>query len=129
MFRNFKPVTPISFGFGALLIIIFSVFFITIDRIQSLSFLVNELYEHPLEVSNAVMKIEGAMLRINKITERMVLTGTVNELEKDVAAINKYDKVIDEDFTLVVERFLGEKKYPGPLSRGFRHGERFGWRL
>ncbi len=110
MFSNFKPVTPISFGFGALLIIIFSVFFITIDRIQSLSFLVNELYEHPLEVSNAVMKIEGAMLRINKITERMVLTGTVNELEKDVAAINKYDKVIDEDFTLVVERFLGEKK-------------------
>ncbi|MBF0158633.1 MAG: GHKL domain-containing protein [Magnetococcales bacterium] len=69
------------------------------------------LYTHPFAVSNATLRIQLSLLRIHHLLTETILLDQKNLLPNDLRdEIEQEEQAILEDFSLIQERFLGDKE-------------------
>jgi methyl-accepting chemotaxis protein len=72
--------------------------------------LLNKMYRHPFAVSNAVLRIDGNIAQIHlALMEMRELDGGAGAQEY-VTELQQFSGAVEQDFALVKERFLGDKK-------------------
>ncbi|MCP4109973.1 MAG: HAMP domain-containing protein [Desulfobacteraceae bacterium] len=109
MLKKINIGTRLWIGFILILFLFTFVSLYIVSQMGSLSNLTNMMYRHPLTVSNAVLRIDGNIVRIHRSMKDVALSKSDAEIHEAVQLVNKYEEDIYKDFELVSERFLGEK--------------------
>jgi PAS domain S-box-containing protein len=88
-----------------------------INRMELLSNEVSLIYNHPLAVGNAALRIKVDTYKIHRDMKDVVLTRDQSEIDRLYAAVDEHEACVLRDFKIVSERFLGEReKYQAALG-------------
>lgn len=110
MLRNMRLGIRLGMAFGVVLFLLLTVGVFAINEMNVLSKLNRDLYLHPFTVSNAVLRIEGNVLKTHRIMHHVLLKPNESSLEDKLKTANELEKKILRDFKIVEKRFLGEKR-------------------
>ncbi|MBF8276200.1 MAG: response regulator [Candidatus Brocadiaceae bacterium] len=110
MFKNMHVGVRIGTVVGFLLFLSISVSLFIINRMNALSNLTEMLYEHPFTVTRAVLTTNANIVRMHRSVRDIVLALSHTEIAKDSGLIDSYEKEVYKDFTVIDNRFLGDKK-------------------
>ena len=105
-----KVGTKLAFGFGILTLILLVITLIAITNMVKLSGFTQNLFHHPMAVTNGVLSAEGNIINIRSSMKDLALANTPEEIEKAVASVNVYEKAFYEDMKTVQVGFLGPKE-------------------
>ncbi|MCP4348962.1 MAG: HAMP domain-containing protein [Desulfobacterales bacterium] len=83
---------------------------VAIINMNSLADLTEKLYNHPFTVSNAALRIDSNIIKINRSMKDVALAKDKNSIEVAVAKIEEREKEVYKDFEIVTKRFLGNKE-------------------
>lgn len=97
----------ISFFLIFLVFIIFSL--ISIRYIQYVGKLTKDLYDHPLQVSNAALNANLGVIRMHRSMKDVILSQNEIELDNVIDDVNLQEQLVFEEFTVIREQILGEK--------------------
>ena len=110
MLGNMRLGIRLGAAFGVLLVLLLLVGVFAISEMNVLSRLNRDLYRHPFTVSNAVLRIERNVLKIKQILHHVILQPSANRVDDSLREIDRLEKNILQDFKIIEDRFLGEKK-------------------
>lgn len=122
-FSNFSIKTRLFIGFAIIIALNFVSILLSIRQINVIRNDLENIYMHPLAVSNAVREINGNINAIHRTMKDIVLSESINELNKEVARVNKYDKKIQDAFRIVHERFLGNMQDVNQAHKSYNDWE------
>ena len=97
----------ISFIITILLILFEGLF--SINKMVELSDLTQDLYGHPLSVTNSTKTIQTNIISMHRYMKDVVLSKNKEELEKAINHVNNSEKIVYKEFANVFERYLGNK--------------------
>ncbi|MBF0549670.1 MAG: MCP four helix bundle domain-containing protein [Deltaproteobacteria bacterium] len=95
------------FGFIILAMVAFG--FFTISEMKKLSDQTDKLYKHPFTVTNAALRMDANLLRIDSRLGDVPVAQTKEELDAIAGELDQYEKLVVKDLGLIGERFLGDK--------------------
>ncbi len=107
--KNLKFSTRLIIGFSIIIFFSLIIAALAFIQIQIISTNVQEIYDHPLVVSNSVKEIEINVNAIHRSMKDVVLSENIEELNKYVEIVNNYDSLVQQSFKIVEERYLGSK--------------------
>ena len=119
LFLNFKIGTRLSLSFGIIIVLVLFTIIFILNRMNKISEDINELYEHPFTVSQALLSAEINMHMMHKHMKDVALSQNTEELEVAIQDVKghamKVDRYLNEakaqylgdpkDFDLVIEKF------------------------
>ncbi|RJR17632.1 MAG: PAS domain S-box protein [Nitrospiraceae bacterium] len=100
----------LSIGFALLFIFLFALTLFSINAMNKLSEQTTALYKHPLAVSNAALRIETNILKINHVFKNIISANTLSEIERESSSLYLIEKEVIEDFGIIDKFFLGERE-------------------
>jgi PAS domain S-box-containing protein len=110
MISHMRLGTRIGIGFGVLISLLVLVGLWCLHEINVLYGLNQKLYRHPFTVSNAVLRIENNIVKMQRNMKDLVLAGTPEDIRRYAFEIEKLELEALQDFTIIRERFLGDPK-------------------
>jgi len=117
--QNIKIGYRLGWCFTMIIFFIIIISSIAIDKMRLLSDITLKLYQHPYTVSTAVLRIEGNIMRIQRSMKDIMLFEDAAKINETSSLIALYETKIYEDFDIVSERFLGDKKKVEDLRNMF----------
>ena len=69
-----------------------------------------DFYEHPFVVSNAVLEIESDIVKIHRSMKDVTLAENDEEIEEALLAVDAYEEEVYANIDIVYEQYLGEKE-------------------
>lgn len=124
MLRGTKIGIRLLIGFALIFVICISTTFFASTRLKLLSENTLELYEHPLTVSNAALRISANITRLYRTMKDIVAASNLSQVSEEVQMVDKYEREIFKDFELIDERFLGDRVLYEKASGFFDQSER-----
>lgn len=109
MFKKMKVGTGLAVSFGIVITLFMIIGIFSINRMNVLSNLTEKLYMHPYAVSTSVLHVDGAIIAMHRSMKDVVLAKTVSDIEKSAQTVDKYEEEVLQKFSIVEERFLGDK--------------------
>jgi two-component system cell cycle sensor histidine kinase/response regulator CckA len=109
MFSRMRLGTRIGIGFGVLMALLVIVGLWCLHQINDLYEINQSLYRHPFTVSNAVLRIENNVVKIQRNLKDIVLTDDPESVKRYTLEIDNLERESFQDFKIISERFLGEK--------------------
>ena len=97
-------------GFSLIVLLLTSITFFGINRMALLSTQTNLIYDHPLTVSNAVLRINGNIIKMHRSMKDVALAQDKDSIEEAYEIVSMHEKDILEDFRIIDKQFLGEKE-------------------
>ena len=88
----------------------------SVDRVADLT---EELYEHPLVVSTAVLRIDGNVIDMHRAMKDIVLSDSQEAVNRYRTIVSQTEDDILADFKLVEEKFLGNSEEVRAAKRTF----------
>lgn len=116
---NMKIGRRLSIGFGIVILITVFVGLFSLLKLQTLAELTENIYEHPLVVSNAVRDIRANINAMHRSMKDVALAETVEKIDTASAAVVMYEQQVYKDFKTVFEQFLGDKRDVDHAYRSF----------
>lgn len=116
---NLKIGFRLAMAFGLLVLLLISLGVYCSYQIDSIAELTSELYQHPMTVSNATRDIRANCLEIRSTMKDVALAQTaaqVSEAHEKTMRIHEETMAL---FSLVEERFLGEKFHVQEVKKAF----------
>lgn len=110
MLGNLKIGYRLTIGFGVLIALLFSLTFFSIKLMEELSLQTEMMYKHPLTVSNAALRIEINIAKIHRSMKDVALSNSLEDIENYSILVDDLERRVYEDFEIINERFLGDKK-------------------
>lgn len=98
------------FAFLANIALLVVVGYVSIDKLKTLSDLNEELYEHPFVVSNATKTIQTNVVSMHRYMKDVASAESAADIEKAKELVDANQKIIFEEFALIFEKYLGDKK-------------------
>jgi diguanylate cyclase (GGDEF)-like protein len=112
MFQNINIGSRLGIGLILIFFILISLTLFGINRMNLLSSQTEQMYNHPLTVSNAVLRINANIIKIHRSMKDVALAQDLTSIEESVHIVDELEKDIYKDFEIINLRFLGEmKKY------------------
>jgi methyl-accepting chemotaxis protein len=108
LLSNTKLAVRLGVGFGVMLALLGVVGFFAVTRMNQLSNLNRQLYEHPFAVQRAVLAIDGNVIRMHRAMKDVALSRNEADFTSAVATVDELEKKTYDEFKIVEERFLGE---------------------
>jgi PAS domain S-box-containing protein len=108
LLSNTKLAVRLGVGFGVMLALLGAVGFFAVTRMNQLSNLNRQLYEHPFAVQRAVLAIDGNVIRMHRAMKDVALSRNEADFTSAVATVDELEKKTYDEFKIVEERFLGE---------------------
>jgi len=110
LLRKLSTAHRLMFGFGSLVLIgTISIGTISIFKMFELSSLTEQLYRHPFTVSTSVLRIDANTVRLED-TLKDVPKSKPEKKSELLEQVSQYQQSILEDFEIVQQQFLGDKK-------------------
>ncbi|MBI9105247.1 MAG: response regulator [Spirochaetales bacterium] len=108
----------LNFSFFLIVILIFGgVFLFQITKISSVF---RDFYEHPYAVSNTVREIETDIIRMHRAMKDLALSETQTDILRYSILIDKLEEAVLDDFSIVYDRYLGDKTEVDEALDAFR---------
>jgi len=107
----------LSLGFGVVILFIIAIGTFSLNRMEVLADLTLKLYNHPFQVSNAVLEVDRNIVSIHRSMKDVVLANNRAEMEAAIEQVSACEKKVYESFEVIAERFLGDSgMYEEPLE-------------
>lgn len=100
----------VSFGFIVMILLVTLFSFMALLESKKHAELINKIYQHPFSVSIAVLEANANIISMHRYMKDVVLASSDSELETAVALVEAYEQKVLNNFTLIQERFLGDKE-------------------
>ncbi len=107
---NLRIITRLAIGFGLILVVFTGLAIWAIVEMQSLASLTEKLYRHPLTVSNAVLEADADIIAMHRGMKDVALASSPAAIDAAVRKVDDFEREIIDGFTLIEERFLGDKR-------------------
>jgi PAS domain S-box-containing protein len=115
--KNLKIGSRLFIGFSVIIVILISLTLYGIRSMETLSRQTIMIYNHPLTVSNTVLRINTNIIKIDRAMKDIVLAQDVDSMTEYTRTVNALEQEVFKDFAFINERFLGEKeKYKTALK-------------
>jgi len=107
----------LGLGFGVVILLLIATGLFSLNRMGVLAELTTKLYDHPFQVSNAVLEVDRNIVRMHRSMKDVVLAQNQAELETAVQEVDVREEKVYESFEVITQRFLGDRKmYEEPLE-------------
>lgn len=110
MIKDMKIGMRLGLGFLLVFILLTSITIIGISRMVLLSEQTTMLYDHPLAVSNAVLRIDANIIKMHRTMKDVALAKNPVDIEAASKTVDEFEIEVFKDFGVVSERFLGDRK-------------------
>ena len=100
----------VSFGFIVMILLVTLFSFMALLESKKHAELNNKIYQHPFTVSIAVLEANANIISMHRYMKDVVLASSDAELEIAIALVQAYEQKVLDNFTLIQERFLGDKE-------------------
>lgn len=104
---------------GILLLILLTLGWVGISSVEKVADLTEQLYEHPLVVSNAVLRINGNVIAMHRAMKDIVLSDAQEAVNRYHTIVSQAEDDILADFKLVEDKFLGNSEEVRAAKRAF----------
>ncbi|MBF0588247.1 MAG: MCP four helix bundle domain-containing protein [Magnetococcales bacterium] len=104
---------------GLLVLLIVALGAFAIFNLNELSSLTNRLYRHPFTVSTAVLRIEANASEMRSALKDIMLTDKSEKVSELHQRINALEQLIQDDFKIINQRFLGDKAMVAKAEKRF----------
>jgi len=108
MFKNLKIGQRLGLGLGVMVLIIIIIGAFAIVQLNSYSQRIDDMYDRPIQVSNALYRINGNIFRLANGTKDVILSDDQTNREADVNNLKSIEDIIDVDFQIVSDKFPGD---------------------
>lgn len=109
-FRNLSIKARLILGFGLPIAFIAAIGLITITNLNELSYLTTSLYRSPFAVTSELLRIELNVSKLQGAMVEIALASDEAALDKASAEINRYHRMILENFGSAEESYWGDKE-------------------
>ncbi len=106
---NVKIGTRLITGFLIILLLTVMLGVISIIELFSLSNLTQEMYDHPLTVSNAVRDVKTNIIAMHRSMKDVALSQNILEVTRASIIVDKNEQKVIKLFDIIEDRFLGKK--------------------
>jgi len=97
----------LSFGVGGILMIVILLGAFSLNRMMKLSQLTVDMYEHPLTVSKALLKIESDINAMHRSMKDVAIAETNDSRAATIGLVTEYEQTVYKSLSIVSENFLG----------------------
>ena len=97
----------LSVGFAIIIAFTVVIGIIALRNISNSTVLIQNMYKHPLAVSNAVRDINANVVAIHRSMKDVALSQNEGELLLAEHLVDEYEKVVFDNFEIVFSQFLG----------------------
>ena len=109
-FTHLKIGLRLTLGFGFLLLLSVLLTALAVYNMERLSDRTEKLYKHPFTVSTTMLRLDGNIVRLHDTVEdALMAAGDVEQEQHAAAQARIYEELIEQDFQLILDRFLGDK--------------------
>ena len=115
--KNLRIRTRLFVGFGLLIAMLLLSGLFAVQNMNVLASQTKNLYEHPMAVTNAILAIDGNIVRMHRSMKDVALAHTPEEVQKAATAVDGYEKQVYEDMKVVKLAFLGPPKMVEDITR------------
>ncbi len=110
MFRNVRIGLRLVVGFFLIFLLLISLTIFAINQMGLLSNQTVLIYNHPLTVSNAVLRINTHIIKIHRSMKDIVLVNDIESIEQHIGIVDLEEQQVFKDFEIINGRFLGDKE-------------------
>jgi PAS domain S-box-containing protein len=107
--KNLKLSTRLVISFAIIISLSLIIVALAFIQVEKMSSNVKIIYEHPFMVSNSIKEIEIYVNAMRSSMKDVVLSDDIEELNKNVAIVNNYNRLVQQSYKIVEERYLGPK--------------------
>jgi diguanylate cyclase (GGDEF)-like protein len=100
----------IVLGFIILIVMLFGIGFVSIKKVQELSKISEEIYKHPLTVSNTVRDINIKTLQMYRLLETVTQEMEAEQVHIMRQKLNQLEIVVLQDFATIFLHYLGDQE-------------------
>ncbi|MDQ6958272.1 MAG: ATP-binding protein [Mariprofundaceae bacterium] len=101
--------TRLGLGFGIVFVLFCTLTLFAINRMEYLANKISLIHNHPLTVSNAVLKIDTHIVKMHRTMKDIVLDESAAEINKDSEFVDKHERETYAEFDIIDKSFLGNK--------------------
>ncbi len=116
-----KTATPLFMGIILMVIVLIINGGFLYYESRELAKLADNLYKHPLTVSNAVRDIQSNINAMHRSMKDVVIAETADELEKALDNVDQLEQGAFRAFDLIENRFLGNVRYVTDARKDFKN--------
>jgi methyl-accepting chemotaxis protein len=98
-------------------------------QMNRLSEQTENIYNHPLAVSNAVLRINANIVKIHREMKDIALSYDVESINAHAQTADSLEAEVFEDFTIIDKQFLGKKEEYEKSWMFLQYGSRFAMKL
>jgi len=109
VFKELKIGTRLSIGFGVVFVLFCALTVFSINRMQYIADYTSLIYNHPLTVSNAVLRINANILKMHRSMKDVALDNSLTDIDRDSHLVDAFETEIYKDFDVIDKWFLGDK--------------------
>jgi methyl-accepting chemotaxis protein len=100
--------TRLAAGFGVLTLMLAATGLMAMRSIDALGGLTTNLYEHPFQVTEALLQTKGELILIQRDVRDALVFNEPANIERDLAEVEKTQRSIDDHLRLARQQFLGD---------------------
>lgn len=105
-----KISTRLICGFGSLISLLIMLAVFAVFNMDKLATMTEMLYKHPMAVTNAILTVDGNIVRMHRSMKDVALAKSPEDINKATAAVDEYEKKVFAEMETVKGSFLGPKK-------------------
>lgn len=106
---RFSPKLLLGFSVTIIATLITGVSIHTIQNMNRLARLTEQLYDHPFTVNTAVLRIEAGIISMHRSMKDVALATSPEEIAAAAQKVDQIEQAVFDDFEIVLSQFLGEK--------------------
>jgi PAS domain S-box-containing protein len=115
--NNLKIGPRLCIGYVLIFFLLILLTILGISRMHLLSQQTLNIYNHPLTVSNAVLRINTNIIKIHRSMKDVALAKDIADIKESSQIVDNFETEVFKDFEIIKERFLGEhEKYAKALE-------------
>ncbi|WP_072621688.1 methyl-accepting chemotaxis protein [Spirulina major] len=120
---NLNIGTRLGLSYGLITCVLVGLSGYTVQSMNRLSLLTNQLYDHPFTVSTTVLKLESTIVKMHRSMKDVALANSEAEIDAAADQVDRLEAEVLDEFTILFDRFLGDASEIEALQRNF-----LGWK-
>ena len=109
--------TRLFAGFGFFIVLLLASGLFSVVNMNLLAGYTKNLYDHPMTVSNAILRVDGNIVRMHRSMKDVALAHSPEDVQKAADAVYGYEKSVLADMQTVKEAFQGQPQMMDDITR------------
>ncbi|MDH4451350.1 MAG: methyl-accepting chemotaxis protein [Rhodoferax sp.] len=115
--KNLRIRVRLFVGFGILVAMLMASSLLAVRDMNTLASQTKKLYDHPMAVTNAILAVDGNIIRMHRSMKDVALSKTPEDVQAAAKAVDGYEAQAYADMKIVQSQFLGPPKMVDDIMR------------